>query len=62
MRFSSVPQRTGLGPFLYLLFTADIPTKNFITIADDTAIMSINGNPKVASENFQIHLNQIDEK
>jgi hypothetical protein len=54
-----------LVPFLYLIFTADIPTRNdtFIaTFADDTAIMASNENPQTASLSLQTHLNQLETR
>jgi hypothetical protein len=52
-----------LGPLLYLIFTADIPTRNDIVIAkftDDTAIMASNENPQTASHSLQTHLNKLE--
>jgi hypothetical protein len=52
-----------LGPLLYLIFTADIPTRNdtvIATFADDTAIMASNENPQTASQSLQTHLNQLE--
>ncbi|CAG5030612.1 unnamed protein product [Parnassius apollo] len=59
---SGVPQGSILGPILYLIFTADISVddKTFIaTYADDTAIMSVNANPTIASAHLQKHIDEI---
>jgi hypothetical protein len=52
-----------LGPLLYLIFTADIPTRNdsvIATFADDTAIMASNENSQTAFQSLQTHLNQFE--
>lgn len=51
---SGIPQSRVLGPFLYLIFTDDIPTKHNTTIAmfiDD--IIAVSEDPDVASQNLQ---------
>ena len=46
--YSGVPQGSVLSPLLYLIFTADIPTRNdtiISTFADDTALMASTEDP-----------------
>jgi len=53
-----------LGPFLYTLFTADVPqqTSTIIsTFADDTAVLSRHTNLNVAIANLQTHLDSIEK-
>jgi hypothetical protein len=57
---SGVPEGSAFGPFLYLIFTSDIPQSQDITLAtfaDDMAIMSSHINHNGASENLQKYLN-----
>lgn len=59
---AGVPQGSVLGPFLYLIYTADIPvTENtFIgTFADDTVIMSTSDSQQHAVNNLQYALDKI---
>lgn len=47
---------------MYLLYTSDLPTTNFTlisTFADDTAIVSKDKDPAIASQQLQDHLNVI---
>ena len=59
---SGVPQGSVLGPVLYLLFTADLPTSNnttTATFADDTAILASHQDPVQASVQLQQVLQDI---
>jgi hypothetical protein len=50
-----------MGPPLYLIYTADLPTTNNTTIAtfaDDTALLAANNDPVVASH-LQHHFNPL---
>lgn len=59
---SGVPQGSVLGPFLYTLFTADLPVHpgtSIATFADDTAVLAVHDNPLLASQYLQAGLNGI---
>jgi len=61
---AGVPQGSVLGPILYLLYTADLPTSTNVTtstFADDTAILVSNKNPQTASRVLQEHLFKIED-
>jgi hypothetical protein len=57
---AGVPLGSDIAPFLYILFTADIPSSEN-TLADDTAILASDHDPLICSHLLQNHLNKLSK-
>jgi uncharacterized protein YlxW (UPF0749 family) len=54
-----------MGPLLYLIYTADLPTINNTTIAaysDDTTLLAANNYPAIASQRLQHQSNLLQQR
>jgi len=61
---AAIPQSSDIAPFLYILFTSDLPiTRNTMigTFVDDTALLASNTDPNIVSQHIQVHLNLLQE-
>lgn len=61
---AGVAQGSKLAPFMYTVYTADMPTDpstHSATFADDTALISVHENPIIASQQLQNHIRKVEK-
>jgi hypothetical protein len=60
----ALPSSINLGPLLYLVYTADLPTSpqsTTATFANDTAVVAMDSDPAIASQKLQTGLLAIQD-
>jgi len=61
---AGVPQGSDIAPFLYIIYTSDLPTSEKTTIgtyADDTALLSTATDHITASPQLQLHIDTLSQ-